>query len=385
MLLLVAVPAWAQDTRAGAIAAEQKEKAARLAPARSSWAEELLLTMRKTLVENPSGIYPYFDSVYSGGGFTLGAGTRAFTGDRTNWSVAGLYSAKGYKLIDGGVMSPGHFAGRLDLHANAGWRDATRVSYHGLGMDSPADANTAFRMQQTYTGGDVTARPHRWLLLTAALSYEGYAMKDPTGGHTPVDAVFDETTAPAVGVSPEYRHTTASVAFDTRPAADYARRGALYKIARHHYADRDATYSFDRLDAEIVQHVPILRENWVVSLHGRLETTLDDTDRVPYFLLPALGSGSTLRGYSSWRFRDRHSMLISGEWRWIPSRLALDMALFYDTGMVAPALDGISTGGFASNYGIGARFHGPARTPLRVELARGREGTRLVFAASAAF
>ena len=385
MLLMAAAPAWAQDTRAAAIAAEQNQKAAQLAPPKSHWAEELLLTMRKTLVENPSGIYPYFDSVYSGGGFTLGAGTRRFTGDRTHWAVAGLYSAKGYKLIDGSTVSPGHFAGRLDLHANARWRDATRVAYHGLGMASPADANTAFRMQQGYAGGDVTARPHRRLLLTAGVSYERYAIEDPTGTHTPVDAVFDEATAPGVGVSPEYLHTTASLAFDSRPAADYARRGALYKIARHRYSDRDATYSFDRLDAEIVQHVPILRENWVLSLHGRLETTLHDDDRVPYFLLPALGSGSTLRGYSSWRFRDRHSVLFSGEWRWIPNRLGLDMALFYDTGMVAPELDAISSGGFVSNYGIGARFHGPARTPLRVELAHGREGTRLVFAASAAF
>ena len=67
--------------------------------------------------------------------------------------------------------------------------------------------------------------------------------------------------------------------------------------------------------------MPILRENWVISLHGLLQTTLDDDDTVPYFLLPSLGSGSTLRGYSSWRFRDRHSLLMSGEWRWIPNRL----------------------------------------------------------------
>ena len=157
------------------------------------------------------------------------------------------------------------------------------------------------------------------------------------------------------------------------------------QIARHHYGDRDDTYSFDRLDAEIVQHVPILRENWVLSFHGRLESTLGDDDQVPYFLLPSLGSGSTLRGYSSWRFRDRHSMLVSGEWRWIVSRLALDMALFYDAGMVAPTVDAIALRSFVSNYGIGVRFHGPARTPLRVELAHGREGARVVFAASAAF
>ncbi len=83
-----------------------------------------------------------------------------------------------------------------------------------------------------------------------------------------------------------------------------------------------------------MQHLPLLRETWVFSLHGLLQTTLDDGDTVPFFLLPSLGSGSTLRGYGSWRFRDRHSLLMSGEFRWIPNRMGLDMAIFYDTGKV---------------------------------------------------
>ena len=94
--------------------------------------------MRKTLVEQPSGFYPYFGSVYSGGGFTLGAGYRQFTGDRTHWNVAGLYSAKGYKLIEATddlartlVRPP-----RSSRHRRS-WRDATQVAYHGLGIDSP--------------------------------------------------------------------------------------------------------------------------------------------------------------------------------------------------------------------------------------------------------
>ena len=296
-----------------------------------------------------------------------------------------MYSGKGYKLIEAGVISPGHLSDHLDLQGTASWRDATQVAYHGLGIDSPADADTAFRMQQAYAGGSVTARPHRWLPLTAAASYEDYTLKDPTGSLTPVEDVFTPERAPGVGVDPVYLHTTASAAFDWRPAADYARRGGMYRIARHHYADRDSTYSFDRLDAEAVQHIPILRENWVISLRGRLETTLDDDDQVPYFLLPSLGSGSTLRGYSSWRFRDRHAMLLSGEWRWIPNRMALDMAFFYDTGMVAPRFDALALNSFVSNFGVGVRFHAPARTPLRVELAKGSEGLQLVFAASAAF
>ena len=382
-LLLVPAFAFAQDTREAEIAARQREKAAHVAPYRPHRAEELLLQARQTLVEQPSGFYPYFDSVYSGGGFTLGEGYRRFTGDRTHWSIAGLYSVKGYKLIEASEVSPGHWSGRLDLLATAGWRDATQVAYHGLGIDSPAEG-AAFRMQQGFAGGGVTIRPHKHLLLTTTAAYENYTLKDPTDDSVPVGAL-DSLIAPGAGANPDYLHTSVSAAFDWRPAADYARRGGQYRIARHHYGDRDDTYSFDRLDAEIVQHVPILRENWVLSFHGRLESTLGDDDQVPYFLLPALGSGSTLRAYSSWRFRDRHSMLVSGEWRWIASRLALDMAFFYDAGMVAPTLDAIALGSFVSDVGIGARFHGPARTPLRVELAHGREGTRLVFAASAAF
>ena len=382
-LLLVPAFAFAQDTREAEIAARQREKAAHVAPYRPHRAEELLLQARQTLVEQPSGFYPYFDSVYSGGGFTLGDGYRRFTGDRTHWSIAGLYSVKGYKLIEASEVSPGHWSGRLDLLATAGWRDATQVAYHGLGIDSPAEG-AAFRMQQGFAGGGVTIRPHKHLLLTTTAAYENYTLKDPTDDSVPVGAL-DSLIAPGAGANPDYLHTSVSAAFDWRPAADYARRGGQYRIARHHYGDRDDTYSFDRLDAEIVQHVPILRENWVLSFHGRLESTLGDDDQVPYFLLPALGSGSTLRAYSSWRFRDRHSVLVSGEWRWIASRLALDMAFFYDAGMVAPTLDAIAPGSFVSDVGIGARFHGPARTPLRVELAHGREGTRLVFAASAAF
>jgi Omp85 superfamily domain len=384
--LILVMPAviFAQETREAAIVAEQRDKAARLAPNQRHWAENLVLTAKQMLVEQPSGFYPYFDSVYSGGGFTLGAGYRQFTGDRTHWNLAGLYSLSSYKLIEASVVSPGHASGRLDFRASTGWRDATQVAYHGLGIDSPADG-AAFRMQQAYAGGEMTLRPQRWVVLSAGASYDDFTLKDPTGDLISVEGTFTAAAAPGVGANPSYVHTMAAAGIDWRPAADYARRGGLYQIGRHHFADRAGVYSFDRLDAEVVQHVPILRENWVFSMHGRLESILGDEDQVPYFLLPSLGGGSTLRGYSSWRFRDRHAVLVSGEWRWIVNRLALDMALFIDAGMVAPRLEAITAPSFVSSWGVGARFHGPAQTPLRIEFASSREGSRIVFAASAAF
>ena len=383
--LATASSATAQETRAAEIAAEQARKAAEIAPYVPSAAERWAIAFRREFLDNPSGFYPYFASVYSGGGFTLGAGYRQFYGDRTHWDLKGLYSIKSYKLIELSTDSWGHASGRFDLHGRAGWRDATQVAYYGLGMTTTPDAKTAFGLQQTYVGGDVVMRPGGFTVVGLGLTYDDYSLGSGAGTSPSIEDVFTPSTAPGLGDSPTYLHTALSGGLDWRKSPGYARRGGLYQVTYHNYSDFDETYSFDRVDGEIVQHLPILRESWVISLHGLVQTTLDDDDVVPYFLMPHVGSGSTLRAYPSGRYRDRHSLLLSGEFRWFPNRAGLDMALFYDMGKVASHWDGLSLKGLKSNVGIGARFHGPLATPLRIELAHGREGFNLVFSGSAAF
>src|SRR5215831_446209 len=99
-------------------------------------------------------------------------------------------------------------------------------------------------------------------------------------------------------------------------------------------------------------------------------------------MLPSLGGGSNLRGYSSWRFRDRNSLLMQGEWRIMVNRY-LDTAFFYDTGTVASKPSDLDFGDLKHDYGFGARFHGPFATPLRVEVAKSPEGLHFVFSSSA--
>jgi hemolysin activation/secretion protein len=100
--------------------------------------------------------------------------------------------------------------------------------------------------------------------------------------------------------------------------------------------------------------------------------------------MPALGGGSTLRGFSSWRFQDRHALLLSAEWRVLVNRF-LDTALFYDAGRVAAHRSDLSLDSVERDLGIGFRFHGYETTPLRIEVAHGREGWKLVFAAKGSF
>ena len=84
----------------------------------------------------------------------------------------------------------------------------------------------------------------------------------------------------------------------------------------------------------LIQHFPVLRETWVFSFRALARTTIDKGGQVmPFFMLPSLGGSSTLRGYTSLRFRDRNSLLLQGEWRIMASRF-LDSAVFYDAGKV---------------------------------------------------
>ena len=59
-----------------------------------------------------------------------------------------------------------------------------------------------------------------------------------------------------------------------------ATRGAAATTAStlHDYADQDDVYSFRQVDYEAIQHIPILRDAWVLSLRGRVETTYADDD-----------------------------------------------------------------------------------------------------------
>jgi hypothetical protein len=240
-------------------------------------------------------------------------------------------------------------------------------------------------MQQAYAGVRARSRGPGPVRVEAGVQYEDFTLSEGGGQSPSIEELHNADTAPGLGVSPSYLHTTFAAGIDWRPSAGYARRGGMHTLTYDNYDDFDDRYSFDVLQLEVVQHVPILRENWVFSVHGVAKTTLSDSSVVPYFLMPALGSGSTLRAYPSWRFRDRHSLLLSGEWRWIPNSSFLDLAIFYDAGKVVGDRAELNFSGLKHNWGVGVRFHGPLLTPLRVELARGSEGFNLVFAGAAAF
>ena len=106
-----------------------------------------------------------------------GAGFRQYYGDRSQWDVKGLYSSKSYKFVEFSTNSWGLAHGKVDFHSRLGWRDATQVSYYGLGMDTVTDdrsnvpAETGLRGRQHQS-----ARRRSHPVFAAGAVYQDYWM-----------------------------------------------------------------------------------------------------------------------------------------------------------------------------------------------------------------
>jgi outer membrane protein assembly factor BamA len=307
-------------------------------------------------------------------------------GEYSTLDVRGSYSIRSYKLAEAEFISPRLFDRRAALTVLGGWRDATEVAFHGVGMNTSTDDLTNYRFKQPSGAALLTIRPTRRLFMVrGGFEASRWDLKSGQGTAPSVDEVYTPESLPGVGTRTTFLHTQATVGFDSRPSSGYARRGGFYGVTGHDYTDRDDALGFRQVDYEVIQHFPILRDTWVVSLHGLAKTTWDKGDQAtPFYLMPSLGGGSNLRGFSSFRFSDLHSLLLQAEWRIIANRF-FESAVFYDAGKVAARTSDLDLHHLKSDYGFGLRFHAPLATVLRVDVARSNEGTRLVFAASPVF
>jgi len=373
------------QTRQAAIEQAEAQKDTSLHPYVPTGGERFVTRLQDTFISPSQTWHPFFDSAYRGGGFAAGLGYMWHVSAYNFVDVRGSYSIKSYKRAEIEFDAPRLFHRRGELTLNAGWRDATEVGFYGLGMDTSVDNRANYGFERPAASAVLTVRPtRRMFLLRGGLDYSQWEMKSGTGG-TSVEDVYTPETLPGLGTTTTFLHASGTAGFDWRPSSGYARRGGFYGVTAHDYHDPDNLFGFNQLDYEVIQHIPIFREAWVLSFHGLTETTWRKGDQqVPFFLLPSLGGGSNLRGYSSWRFRDRNSVLLQGEWRIMVNRF-FDTAVFYDAGQVATHKSDLDLSRLQTDYGFGARFHTPFATVLRIDVARSREGTSLVFSTSPVF
>jgi hypothetical protein len=386
---LTPAPARAQETRAAIIEQQQAERAQQLQPPQPNPIESAIARLEDWgfISGAPRGPYPWFGSVYPGGGFAAGAGVRVPFGDDGALNAFGGYSVGTFSRLEVNAALPTFARSLARLTLSGRYVDAPDVRYYGTGNTSSRDDETRFGYAPRGFGAQLEIGGGGYLTLAGGVDRFDV---ETSPGRTPpsIETRFSPSTAAGLDVREfSFIRSTARAAFDWRKPLGYSGRGGLYRVHLEDYRERnDDLYSFRSFEADVLQLVPVLRANWVIALRGIVTVTnAEEGGLVPFFMLPSLGGGSTLRGYPDFRFRDRHRMLLNGELRWTPARF-MDMAIFYDTGKVAARREDLDLDDLHDSYGIGMRLIGLAGYVFRIEVARSREhAARLLISAGGAF
>jgi hypothetical protein len=373
-------------SRQAVIEQQQAAKDASLHPYVPNKAERIFQKVDTILEGGTLRWHPFFENAYAGGGFTLGVGHATYVSGYNYIDIRGSYTISGYKRAEAEFVAPRLFNRRGHLSAIGGWREATQVGFYGFGNNTSQDDRTNYLFRQPYANALLTLFPTRKvLMLRGGAEFTTWSQEPGEGTFPSVETKYTPATLPGLGAEVTYLHTQGTVGIDWRTSPGYTRRGGFYGVTLHDYNDRDKDFGFQIVEYEAIQHIPLLREAWVLSFRARVQTSDEKGgQQTPFFMVPGLGGGSTLRGFSTRRFTDQNSLLLQGEWRIMVNRY-LDMAFFYDAGKVAARTKDLDLDGLKDDFGFGLRFHGPFFTPLRVELARSREGLAFVFSSSAAF
>ncbi len=379
----LSAPALAQDSRAGEIAARQAEKSKQLRPNEAGGGERALEWFEQHFTD-PNTVYLTFGGIYPSAGFAPGIAYRRAMG-HARFNIGGAWSIKNYKLAHTTLRFPELANNKLELEGHARWMEATQVPFYGLGPETLRDDRVNYGLRSSEAGGSLTIKPVRWFRIGGGIDARQIEDRAGVGTRPSIELVHSDLSAPGLFEKINFTHVNGTAAIDWRESPGYSRTGGLYAVGWNDFRDADDRFSFQRTDIDVRQLIPVLKEHWVFAFRALVQTTQSDAGQIiPYHLLPSLGGNHAHRAYSDFRFRDKHMMLLSAEYRWLPSRV-LDMALFVDSGKVTAERRDLDLDGLKTGYGIGFRFHGPTMTPLRVDVARGDEGFRVHFTGGVAF
>lgn len=305
--------------------------------------------------------------------------------DRQVAEISSAFSTRGYKTIEARYEMPQLARSRFAVGAQGGWQDSPRLTYFGQGPDSLEADESEYGLRTFNIAGYGIYRPVRWLSVRSEL---GVLIPSVQSGANAfkrdrADAAVAFAGDPvfATESQPSFLTAEISVTADSRDFPGHPLRGGVVHVSAARYSDRSdddtrPSASFGRYEAEAAQFIPLASGRVVLAAHGRLVSTRADEDHfVPFYLQPSLGSHALLRSYSDFRFHDRHLALFNFETR-IALMTHVDAAVFVDAGNVAARAADLNL--LKRSYGAGLRLHSRHLTFLRLDVAHGDEGWRML-------
>ena len=348
---------------------------------------------------------PLAGVVVPGSGFAAGASVEAPRLADTPWGAGaeGLWSIRDYRHV---LVRAGRLEARRGLPAlraadsaitsmmEEGREDAAGLAWYVehryrslptlsfFGHDDLGTARTDYGNARTTTDAVI-----QWRAAGSPVGLSGrvgFMRTDSFPGHDPhrVDTV--DRFGPAIDAGPvaDTRYVTigAGALVDHRNERPRPAGGWLVQAAATGYRGVSAASpSFVRAGLDLRGFRPIGPPRHILA--ARLLASADVTARgqgVPYYLQQTLGGTNSLRGYTSYRLRGERLVHATVESRWqIHHRL--DVVPFVDAGAVGRSPIDQGLHGVIVSPGIGLRVKHKGRSVGRLDLARGREGTRVSF------
>jgi hypothetical protein len=323
-------------------------------------------------------VHPTFGSVAPGGGITAGIGFKPapWMHERLSYSAKALASIRKYWLVettldwkDDGPFGAEVF-GRL--------RNMPQLRYYGLGADSSRDDAVNFRHFDRVAGGRAWVDATPWLRIGGRAEHLWPELGAGTKSNlASIETRFDDLTAPGFTSFQSMWHTEAlfTASMPRRPlrspdpdADDLPGTGGDYQVSLGRFDDGGHGTSFRRIEVE-------LQQRFVRDADRRLTLHLFFSDsqpfgknRVPFHLMRTAGGISqlvgyhetllgtdetraTLRGFSTFRFRDRSLLVANAEYRF-PVRGPVSATVFLDLGNVAPRASDLWRDGVKRSVGF---------------------------------
>ena len=350
--------------------------------AESGWIHKLI--KRTGGPEKTSGVAFGAGSIGSG----TGLGPRVmpfhkdFLGRGIQVEIPLLYTYSHYQLYQLSasvpIVSQRKSLERLSFDLGMDYVSRARDDFFGIGNDSPEEDKTQYRLVSREARTGFTAKWNDVWLSNVRGVYRSVGITQPTGDTPSTQDQFDSASVPGL-----FGGTMGSI---------------IFSIGRNHSKREDYTFKGGSDELEISFNDSLSGENfqfWRYRLYSQRFFPLSNDGRkviafrasvetnrpaggndVPFFDMPVLGTNQTLRGFDTFRFRDKTALSASLEYRYRIWRM-MDFGLFVDQGQVAPQLGDLGLNRFHTGYGARLFLWPKPTFPISVDYGRSNETWRL--------
>ena len=360
------------------------------APAQATDQPPIIQKIRSYIQKNPivqklqgDGFYPRIGGLSPGSGLAGGAGYRR----HLNWAyvdLSGAVSTKAYRGVDAtvGWVDTKY----VDVATKLTFRNDTQDDFYGVGIDTTDATRVNYGIRSTDVSTRAAAHVTPWLRVGADVGYYVPAVRHGRDDHLrTIEAVFTNATAPGLARQPHFVHDSVFAEVDSRDAHGFPRRGGFYRAAYALWNDRTFDeYDFRRVDLIGSQFISLTPKSVVALRLGLIYANNAPGDHVPFYLMPYVGGGDSVRAFREFRFRDENAGVFNIELRRKVHPMA-HVAAFVDFGTVAHDWQDINPTHVKRAYGVGLRGGSDDRLYLRFDVAYGDEGTRVFLKFTPAF